>query len=208
MPKDAPPTCFITPRRAGAAGVLGVFLFAATLGFLTIAEYKFMLSIGWEPLSDPGGAWPSGLSLGEYGWVMNAGFVVSGALLMVFAVGLRRGIRGGFGSLLLFVSGLAVAMMAFETDPILREGPRSFHGWIHDISFVVFAVSLLAGVFLLSREFGADAAWKTHAWYTLATGFVAVVCLVLPGMAYYFFVGVLLVWIGATAMKLKRSDAK
>lgn len=196
----------ITPRRAGTAGVVGTLLFAATLVFLTIIEYEFMLSIGWEPWSNPGDAWPSGLALGPYGWVMNASFVVSGAFFMVFAVGLRGSVSGGLGTVLLFVSGFAMAMMAFETDPIMREGPRSIHGWIHDVSFIIFAISLLVSMFFLWREFRKSSAWETRSRYTLSTGISAIVFLLLPGVAYYLFVAVLLVWLFVTAMKLWRSD--
>jgi len=194
------------PPSRGGGGILGASLFAATLVSLTAAQYGFMVGIGWRPLSDPGGAWPSGLSLGPHGWMMNASFVASGASLMAFAVGLRRAVWGGAktGSALLSISGLAMAMMAFETDPILREAPRSFHGWIHDVSFAVFAMSFLASTFFLWREFDKDPTWKPHARHTLATGLIAVVCLVLPGVAYYLFVAILLAWIFATAMKLWR----
>lgn len=205
MSKKPCPKEFTNPRRAGMAGVFGVSLFAATVVSLTVVEYDFMLGIGWEPLSDPGGAWPSGLSLGEHGWVMNAAFAISGVLLMFFAAGLRRSVRGGFGAALLFVSGVAMAMMAFETDPIMREGPRSLHGWVHDVSFIVFALSMLAGMFFLWREFRKSPAWKTHSRRTLASGLVAVVCLGLPGVAYYFFIAALLVWLFATALKLWRA---
>lgn len=203
LPKTESPA---TPRKAALAGVIGPALFAATLVSLTIIQYEFMLSIGWKPWSDPGGAWPSGLALGSYGWAMDASFIISGLLLIVFAAGLWRGVRSGanIGSALLAVSGLAMALMAFETDPILREGPRSFHGWVHDISFAVFAISFLASMFFLWREFRSIPDWRSHARPTLAAGIIAVVCLILPGVAYYFFVGVLLAWIWATAMKLSR----
>ncbi len=204
MAKKPRPKNLTTPRRAGTAGILGAALFATTLVLLTAIQYEFMLSIGWEPLSDPGGAWPSGLALGPYGWAMNANFMVSGVSLVFFSIGLRRGVAGaGIGAVLLAVSGLAMAFMAFETDPILRDGPRSFHGWAHDISFVVFALSLLASMFFLWREFRSIPDWRSHARRTLAAGMIAVVCLILAGVAYYLFVGVLLVWIVATSLKLR-----
>lgn len=196
----------VTPERAAMSGILGVSLFAATLAFLTVIEYDFMLSIGWKPLADAGGAWPSGLSLGPYGWMMNIAFIVSGLSLTVFAVGLHRGIKSesDVGPFLLSVSGAAMSLMAFETDPILREGPRSLHGWIHDTAFVVVALAFLSSMSFLWREFDKDPGWKPHARYTLATGIIAAACLFLPGVSYYLFVAVLLAWILATAMRLSR----
>ncbi len=85
-----------------------------------------MLGIGWEPIEDPAGAWPSGLALGPYGRVQVLGFFVSGLLLMVFAVGLHHGMAEGskIGPALLFVAGAAMMLAAFKSDPITREDPE------------------------------------------------------------------------------------
>src|SRR5919199_579281 len=107
--------------------MVGPVLFAATLLALSVIEYHFMLEIGWRPLADPAGAWPSGLALGPYGWIQTANFILSGVLLMLFAAGLHletknaRGSRTGSASL--FVAGAAMALMGFDTDPIRRTRP-------------------------------------------------------------------------------------
>ncbi len=75
--------------------MLGPAVFAAVLAALTALQYDFMRGIGWKPLKDPAGAWPSGLALGPDGWLLNATFVISGILLMVFAAGLHRGSKAG-----------------------------------------------------------------------------------------------------------------
>lgn len=165
-----------------------------------------MLSIGWRPLADPGGAWPSGLALGPYGSVMSGAFLVSGLCFAYFALGLQRGLPPGsrVGPALLFVSGVSVSLLAFETDPIVRTGPRSIPGFIHDAAFVVFALTLLVGLMFLSRRMRADALWVKHSRYTLATGLLAAACLFLPGIAYYGFIALLMAWITATALKLRQ----
>ena len=193
-------------RTAALAGVLGPPLFAAVLAALTAFQYDFMLGIGWRSFGDPSGAWPSGLALGPYGWLMDLGFAVSGILLMVFALGLHRGLPRGSkaGPALLFLSGAAMALLAFETDPIRRTGPRSWHGFIHDAAFVVFAALLLAPIALWRRMRG-DPAWRRHARLTFATAVVCASCLVLPGVAYYLFLATTLAWIDATALKLRAS---
>ncbi len=108
--------------------MVGPALFAAVLLMLTVIQYDFMLGIGWEPIEDPAGAWPSGLALGPHGWVQTASFVVSGLLLTVFAAGLHLGATGGRGSragpALLSLAGVAMALMGFETDSIRRTGLR------------------------------------------------------------------------------------
>jgi hypothetical protein len=195
----------ISPRNAALAGMVGPVLFAGGLTVLTTLQYDFLLEIGWEPLKDPSGAWPSGLSLGPYGWMQDLNFALSGVLLAIFAVGLHRGIRGGpkAGPALLFVAALAMALLAFETDPIEGTGPRTLHGWIHDASFVLFVLALVSALFLLWRRMREDRLWRQHAHYTLVTAVLAMVLLFLPGLAYYFFLAVVLVWFGTTAVKLR-----
>ena len=196
----------MTVRAAAVAGMVGPVLFAATLLALTVLQYDFMLGMGWRPLADPAGAWPSGLALGRHGWAMTAGFVASGLLLMLFAVGLHFGATGGRGSpagpALLFVAGAAMSLMGFETDPIRRTGPRTLHGWVHDLAFALFALALLAALLFLWRRLDKDRLWRDHARYTLATGLLATLLLFLPGVAYYLFLVVVLAWLEATAVRL------
>ena len=196
----------ISPRSAALAGVVGPVLFAGGLATLTTLQYDFLLEIGWEPLKDPSGAWPSGLSLGPYGWMQDLNFALSGVLLAIFAVGLHRGIRGGSkaGPALLFIAGLAMALLAFETAPIERAGTRTLHGWIQDASFVLFVLALVSALFLLWRLMREDRLWRGYARYTLVTAVLAVILLFLSGVAYYLFLIVVLVWFGATALKLRR----
>jgi CHASE2 domain-containing sensor protein len=89
-----------------------------------------------------------------------------------------------------------MALLAFETDPIRRTGPRSWHGSIHDAAFVVFAVALLLALLAL---------WRRHARLTFAIAVVCAACLILPGFAYYLFLAAALAWIEATALKLRSS---
>ena len=201
MAKDS----LISPRNAALAGTLGPILFAGGLVTLTTLQYDSLLGLGWEPLREPSGAWPSGLSLGPYGWMQDLNFALSGMLLAIFAVGLHRGIRGGSktGPALLFVAGLAMALLAFETDPIEGIGPRTLHGWVHDASFVLFVLALTSALFLLWRRMREDRPWRGHARYTLVTAILAMTLLFLPGVAYYLFLVVVLVWLEATTIKLR-----
>ena len=195
-------------RMAAAAGMIGSVLFAATLLTLTVVQYDFMLGLGWRPLGDPAGAWPSGLALGPYGWAQVANFVLSGILLMIFAAGLHFGATDGRGSrvgpALLLVAGASMALMGFETDPIQSTGPRTLHNLIHDLAFALFVLALLPSFFFLWRRFREDALWRSHARHTLITGVLATLLLFLPGVAYYLFLAVVLVWFEITAVRLWR----
>ena len=195
--------------KVGAfAGMVGPVLFGTILVVLTTVQYDFMVDIGWRPLEDPAGAWPSGLTLGPYGWAQVLNFIVSGLLLTLLAVGLHLEATSGRGSwvgpVLLLVAGAAMALMGFETDPILREGPRTLHGWIHDLAFALFVLALLPSFFFLWRRFRGDAPWQGHARYTLATGVIATLSIFLPSIAYYLFLTVVLAWMEVTAIRLWR----
>ena len=192
---------------AAIAGMVGPVLFGTVLLVLTTLEYDFMIGIGWHPVTDPADAWPSGLALGPYGSLQVVNFVVSGILLMLFTLGLHVGTTNErasrIGPALLFVAGMAMALMGFETDPIRRVGPRTLHSLVHDVAFVLFIVALLGAVFSLWRRFEADPRWQGHARYTLATGVLATTLLLLPGVAYYLFILTLLAWIERTAIRLR-----
>jgi hypothetical protein len=193
---------------AAVAGIIGPVLFVSVLLVLSVIEYDFMLGIGWQPVADPAGAWPSGLALGPYGSLQDANFVASGLMLAFFSLGLHLEARIGHGSPLgpafLFAAGTAMTLMGFETDPIRRIEPRSLHGLIHDAAYVIFVLAFLATLFSLWRRFEADPRWRGHAPYTLATGIIAVLLLLLPGVAYYLFIVTLLAWIEVSAIRLWR----
>ncbi len=195
-------------RAAAVAGMVGPVVFAGVLLALTLAQYDFMLGIGWRPLGDPSGAWPSGLALGPYGWAQVANFIVSGILLMIFAAGLHFGAPDGrcprVGPALLFAAGAAMALMGFKTDPIRSTGPRTLHNLIHDLAFALFVLALLPAFFFLWRRFSEDTLWRAHARYTFVTGIVTTLLLFSPGVAYYFFLAVVLAWFEVTALRLLR----
>jgi Protein of unknown function (DUF998) len=196
----------MTIRVAAVAGMVGPILFATILLTLTVANYDFMLGIGWRPLRDPAGAWPSGLALGPHGQAQDLNFVLSGILLAVFAVGLHLGTSGRSlaGPILLLVSGVAMTLMGFETDPIHRTGPRTLHGLVHDLAFAVFVLALLSALFFLWQRFRKYPLWRDHARYTLVTWILATLLIFLPGPAYYLFIVVVLAWFEVTAVRLWR----
>src|SRR4051812_4527968 len=76
-------------RKAAAfAGTVGPILFGAVLIVLTLLEYDFMRSLGWEPIGFSNTDWPSGLALGPHGHIITAAFLINGLFVIVFAAGL------------------------------------------------------------------------------------------------------------------------
>jgi hypothetical protein len=191
-------------RGAAVAGMIGPALLALVVVTLTAAQYDFMIGIGWRPIANPAGAWPSGLALGAYGWALSLGFAASGLSLILFALGLHRGMAGSsrVGPTFLLLAGVAMALLTFETDPITRTSLRTLHGWVHDLAFVLFTVSLLSSFLFLWWHMERDPLWRGYDRYTLVTGLSAIPLLLLPGPTYYLSLGLVLVWLEVVAIRL------
>ena len=187
---------------AALAGMAVPPIFGAVILSLSVLQYDFMRGLGWHPLYAVRLDWPSGLALGPLGGVMVAGFVLCGAALALFAVGIGR-MFGVWGSRLIFGSGIAMALMAFLTDPTLDGAGRSWHGWIHDLAFLAFGLLLLAGLFTLGFGLRRRAGWGGFSRYTLVTAVAAAALFPLPGVAFYAFMSVLFAWFAVAGWRLK-----
>jgi hypothetical protein len=199
-------------RAAVAAGTAGPLVFAGVVTALSILERDFMASLGWNPLAAPTRDWPSGLALGPLGLVMTLTFILCGVLLAVFARGMHdayRSVRGGApGSWLLALGGLAMALLAFPTDPTYRHLPLTWHGLLHDAAFAVLgaALSLSLAAFGFSfRTAGRGRAMMLFSWITAA---LIVPAFAVKGLAFYAFLAVFLTWCVAAALALRRLAEK
>ena len=67
-------------RRLLACGVVGPTVFVLVV----------LIEGAVRPGYDPGRVFVSMLSLGDRGWIQVANFLISGALIIAFGVGLRR----------------------------------------------------------------------------------------------------------------------
>src|SRR5215510_8435601 len=156
-------------KLAARAGMIGPLVFGIILTALTILKYDFLLSLGWHPLRAPTFDWPSGLALGDYGWVMTLTFILSGLMMTLFASGLHLGLQPVFMSrvaaLALSLAGLALAGLAFTTDPTIRSTPATWHGILHDLSFVLLGLTLMPALLLFGFAFRGDPYWKNLAMY-------------------------------------------
>lgn len=197
-------------RNGALAGVVAPVTFGAVILVLTVAQYDFMVGLGWHPVRDSGVPWPSGLALGPYGWLHVANSVVFGALLVAFALGLHRGMAGGskVGPALLAVTGAAFVLAGFKTDPDISGGPQSWHGLIHGIAYLLIVFSILPSYFFLWRRMRRDPLWRGHGLYTLITGVAMVVLFFTPwSLSFYFFLAMMLVWVEVTALRLRSLTA-
>lgn len=186
--------------------LLGPILFASVLTILTLVNYEFLLSLGWHPINDPTFDWPSGLALGRFGWIMTLTFIAMGFIMTLFArrlfLDLEPGIASKLGTTLMAFSGLFLAALAFTTDPTIRDYPATWHGRLHDLSFVLLGLSLFPAMIVLGFAFRADERWKNLSLYTWGTLALAGPAFFIKGTAFYLFLLAILVWNEITAIRL------
>lgn len=193
-------------RLAAYAGIVGPVLLGSVITILTIWERDYMTSIGWmlrAPLD-----WPSGLALGPHGWIMTLTFAVSGILIVMFAAGFRFGLPSGrLASISIWLLGLAgVGMIGLisPTDKTMDRPLRTWHGILHDSSFVVIGLTLMPAMVLLGFVFLKAKRWRSLAVYTWLTVALAVPTFWTKGFAFYVFLLAILVWCEVVAFRLLR----
>jgi hypothetical protein len=184
--------------------MIGPLIFGIALVVLTLTQRDFLRGLGWRPQN--GLDWPSGLALSRYGGIMTLTFLLAGATMSIFALALREKLAENrlarLGTGLLFVAGLALAGLAFPTDPTLRTTPATWHGIFHDSFFVLLGLTLLPAMLLLGAAFRRDTRWLDLSTYSFVTVALLVPTFWIKGAAFYFFLAVVLVWSEIIAWRL------
>jgi hypothetical protein len=190
--------------------LIGPILFAVVVATLSIVEYDFLRGLGWDPINDPTLDWPSGIALGPYGWIMTLTFIISGLLISLLGYQLKADLKSNrdskIGTALVFCAGLAMASLAFETDPTRRTTPMTWHGILHDLSFVVLGLTLMPSMIYLGKAFRENPRWRNLVKYTWGTAALALPTFFLKGAFFYVFLLAILTWIEVIAIRLQRSD--
>lgn len=196
-------------RIAVIAGLLGPVLLGSIITILTVVERDFMASIGWRfdsPLD-----WPSGLALGPVGWIMTVTFLLSGLLIILFASGLRLSLPRlrltSISAWLLTAAGYGLIGLVSPTDKTIRTTPATWHGRLHDASFVIIGSTLMPAMILLGYVFLKDKRWKDLAVYTWVTVALAIPTFWTKGFAFYIFLFAMLVWCEVIALRLRSITA-
>lgn len=154
-------------RAALAAGIVG------PLGFVLV----FTVDGGLRPGYDPASMFVSELSIGPGGWVQKANFVVSGLLLVVFAVAACRtqpATRAArVAATAIAVAGAALAASGFATTDhavmFTQLSPQGrVHGVLGAVFFLAIPVSCVAVAMAVGRDAarrpGRDATWRRITW--------------------------------------------
>ncbi len=135
-----------------------------------------LLRPGYDQLTQYG----SELAAGQNSIIMNANFVITGSLIIVFSFGLFTNIHAGkrpaIGSILLGVFGVGeLVTAAFPCDPgcpllISQSLSQSIHSVIAVIEFGSIALAPL----LISLGLRRDNRWERYQSYSRATGLASV----------------------------------
>lgn len=162
--EPAPTGRATTSRSTGARLLLGFGVAAGPVGVLLVLGQAVAVE-GFDPRRHT----ISYLALGPAGWVQTSMFLLTGALYVLSAVGLRPTLAGGRGRRWapIFVAGLGMSLVwagLFPMDPAdgfpvgTPDGPAasmSWHGALHQAAPVLGSLSLIgASAVLVRRSFG------------------------------------------------------
>jgi hypothetical protein len=148
----------------------------------------FVIEGALRPGYDPARHFVSLLALTDRGWIQIANFVVAGAALAWFGLGLREAWadtgRGRWVPRLVAVAGIALIWCGvFVGDPALGYPPgtppgiptdASWHAALHYTGVMVLLIALPAGMFIAARH-GPTKPTRVWATYSIASGIVLLV---------------------------------
>ena len=203
-------------RRVELAAVAGMTGAALFVSVFTVYGWLYP---GYSATS----MFVSELSLGAYGWIQVLNFVLTGALVLMFGRGLAAHFSTGAASRTgpVLVQGIGVSLIAsgaFNTDPSAMFGQTSAQGVVHGIlGAIVFTFAPLS-CFVFYRRFRSDPAWRPLAGWTLLSGIVLTLGIVLlkisqqpesglfewKGLVQRVILVTFMAWIFAVAFRLRR----
>jgi hypothetical membrane protein len=205
---------------------LPVRITKSLLGYGVIAGPVYVLAVGAQIATrdgfDPTRHAASQLANGDLGWIQIATFLVTGAMTIAAAVGVRRAL--GPGRLSAWASGLlgayGVALVGagiFRADPSdgfppgtpPGMGEVSWHGLVHLMVASIGFACLVAACFVLGAWF-ARARQPSWAWFSRVTGAAFAVGFVVlasgsggAATILVFTAAVVLVWAWLSAVSVK-----
>lgn len=109
------------------------------------------------------------------------------------------------GTTLFVFAGFALAALSFTTDPTIRTTPSTWHGQLHDLSFVLLGLTLFPAMIVLGFAFRQNEKWKNLSAYTWATLALAAPAFALKGAAFYVFLLAILAWNEVVALRLNKT---
>ena len=132
--------------------------------------------------------------------------------MLLFAVGLRRALparrASRVASALVAVAGAAFVASAFPVDATMIDtgDASTWHGWVHDIAFLVFLPTILSAPIATALAVRGDPRWRPLGWLSLAATptMIALFASPLGNAGFFVFLGVAFGWIAALAARMRR----
>jgi hypothetical membrane protein len=164
---------------------------AALAGMIAPVLFVAVFTIeGWlRPAYSPLTMYVSELSLGPHGWVQITNFILTGFLLLLFAIGVRAEFKedaaSRLGPMLLIVSALSLLLSGpFVMDPsYIPRDHWTWHGTLHQLigALGFFTMAPVIG-FIFWRRFREEKQWQSLSLWTMAAILVIVVAIILLRM--------------------------
>jgi hypothetical membrane protein len=207
-----------SPAERVTKSLLGYGVIAGPV-YVSVALAQAFTRNGFDLTRHP---W-SMLANGEHGWIQVANFVVTGLMVIAFAVGLGRALAPGAGARWAprLVAAYGVSLIAagiFRADPGLGfpvgtapgPGPITTPGLLHFAAGAIGFTCLAIAGFVVARRFRAEGrpGWARYSQVT-ATVFLAGFVMVAAGGGARianlgFTAAVILIWAWMTAVALNR----
>jgi len=204
----------VTRRASALAGLTLAPLWITVTALLTWLEWDYVESVGWSPTTANEVPYPSVLLRGDLGLVQSANFVVTGVLVGVFALGLRREFNRR-------VSGAVAttAFAVFAVGTVLNAAPPYFEGEeatasgiIHVTGFVMVMLGALiayGATGLALRGNPAWRGWRLLGWWPVLLVVVSMTNLGLPGdLGFCVFVALVWLWYPLMGARLLNLDTE
>ena len=210
----------VARRTTGLTGLAGIVAGPFFLGLILLNTWlsrDFLHSIGWELVGGKSVPYPSCLALGPHGWMQVGAFLVTGLLVVVFAIGLRRTLpqrrlsTAGVALLGLFGAALATSSSKTDWSTVHGDDPTTVNGVVHIAAFVVMVPSILAATVVIGLALRGAAQWRPFAIVSPLVGIGLVLSLVFGphGQATFLvFLALLFGWILALALRQHRIEER
>ncbi len=202
----------VTRRTSALAGIAIAPLWLGVTALLTWLQWDYIRSVGWSPTSENEVPYPSVLLRGDFGLVQSVNFVVTGVLVAVFALGLRREftrrISGWVATVGFAVFSVGTIMNAGTTD--LGDEAATLSGTVHVMGFLLVLFGALVAYpasGLALRGNPAWRRWRLLGWWPVLLVAVAFTSLGLPGdLGFCVFVALVWIWYALMGGRLLAVD--
>jgi hypothetical membrane protein len=162
----------------------------------------------------------------QHTWIMITGFLLLGAGTVALGAGLAmtlKGRRAVIGSILVLIAGVGLVVAGLARNDCSSElsacaqrvdaGDVSWHSTVHDTVSLVIFLALIAAPLVLAGSFRGAEPWRDLWSYSLVTGLLGFVLLIMyvtgvagswNGLLQRIFVSILFLWIAVLGLRLSR----